>query len=115
MENIIVKNDNVLGFTKEIKLYFENEVEKCDKRIKDLQSEELYVAKVCGSVDSIHYNNLVEDIANIREKIKDLLEDLKNVDDDELICVQENCMEEFYFEKVALYTTDKLDKKLIIF
>jgi hypothetical protein len=99
MENIIVKDDIVLGFTKEVKKYFVNEINKLALR---------YITR---EVDE------VEEIAGNIEEIRDLLKELEKEDEEELICVEMNPMGSFFYNRVAVYTREKSltrEKRLIL-
>ena len=50
MNNIIEKEEKILGYKKDLKKQVENEIEKFEK-------EKVYIWKVCGNVDNDYYDN----------------------------------------------------------
>jgi len=107
MENIIVKDDIVLGFTKEVKKYFRNEVDTLIEQVRikadragRFERAEYLIDEIAGYVSSI-------------EEIRDLLKELEKEDEEELICVEMNPMGSFFYNRVAVYTNEK-EKRLIL-
>ena len=101
MENIIVKDDIVLGFTKEVKKYFRNEVDILIEQVRiktdragRFERAEYLIDEIAGYVSSI-------------EEIRDLLKEIEKEDENELICVEMNPMGSFFYNRVAVYTRGK--------
>lgn len=92
MNNIIEKDENMLGYVRDIKKYITSEIEK-------LKSEELNIAKTCGNVDSEYYEYIIS-------ISKDLLEDLQNEKDYELVYVMYNPMGSYFYRKASVIDSE---------
>lgn len=92
MNNIIENGENMLGYVRDIKKYITNEIEK-------LKSEELNIAKTCGTVDNEYYESIIE-------MFEDLLTDLEVVKDYELIYVMYSPMSSYFYKKATVIDSE---------